>query len=225
MPIKMATSISLWERYYLRPMTNRDITRLNLYHELLANRYLLSIVLTNLMNTNKYLEVLSDVVFKKERKKEQKEKGSHTLLKERKEKKKERTIAQSEKSLRNIEFNSFTLSPNKFDALLREYDHDVVTDACVVLDKLIGIQGKTYKDIPRKLEELCKQFSLREKLVETLDASTRTIRQVPVEQIEDETMAKKYIFATPSYLRNIDKGCKYLAEKFAINLEGIRGLG
>ena len=82
----MATSISLWERYYLRPMTNRDITRLNLYHELLANRYLLSIVLTNLMNTNKYLEVLSDVVFKKERKKEQKEKGSHTLLKERKEK-------------------------------------------------------------------------------------------------------------------------------------------
>ena len=154
----MATSISLWERYYLRPMTNRDITRLNLYHELLANRYLLSIVLTNLMNTNKYLEVLSDVVFKKERKKEQKEKGSHTLLKERKEKKKERTIAQSEKSLRNIEFNSFTLSPNKFDALLREYDHDVVTDACVVLDKLIGIQGKTYKDIPRKLEELCKQF-------------------------------------------------------------------
>lgn len=220
----MATSGLLWEMYFLKVMMNRDITKLNLYHELLANRYLLSVVLTNLLTTNRMLDTFVDQVFKKERQKEKKEKGSQTLLKERKEKKKERNNPQIDFST-SIEFNSFTLSQTKFDQLLREYDHDVVTDACVVLDKLIGINGKTYKDIPRKLEELCKQFSLREKLVETLSASALTLRQVPVEQIEDEATAKKYIFATPSYLRNVDKGCKYLSEKFGISLEGIRGLG
>lgn len=204
--------------------TSRDITKLNLYHELLANRYLLSIVLTKLLTTNSMLDALVGELFKKERQKEKKEKGSQTLLKERKEKKKERnnpTIDFSNK----VEFNSFTLSQTKFDQLLREYDHDVVTDACVVLDKLIGINGKTYKDIPRKLEELCKQFSLREKLVDTLSASALALRQVPYEQIEDVVMAKKYIYATPSYLRNIDKGCKYLSEKFGLPTEGVRSLG
>lgn len=208
---------------------NRDITKLNMYHELLANRYLLSIVLTNIMALNTKLDSIFTPDFKKEeRKKETKEKVSHTLLKERKEKKKEeRTSPLREKSKvekDSIEFNSFTLSTNKFDALLREYDHDVVIDACVVLDKLIGINGKAYKDIPKKLEELCKQLSLRERLIETLDNSARALREVNYEAIEDEATAKKYIFATPKYLRNVDKGCKYLVEKFGLDIERLRGL-
>ena len=220
----MATLDLLWEIYYLKLMMTREITKLNMYHELLANRYLLSVVLTNLMTTNRMLDALVQEVFKKERQKEKKERVSYNLPKERKEKKKERNNPQIDFST-SIEFNSFTLSQTKFDQLLREYDHDVVADSCVILDKLIGINGKAYKDIPRKLEELCKQLSLREKLVETLDASARVLRQVPYEQIEDEITAKKYIFATPSYLRNVDKGCQYLCEKFGISLEGVRGLG
>lgn len=206
-------------------MMNRDITKLNMYHELLANRYLLSIVLTNLMATNQMLDAVLRSENKKERQKEKKEKGSQTLLKERKEKKKERNNPTLRDCLSEIEFNSFTLSRIKFDQLLREYDHDVVIDSCVILDKLIGINGKTYKDIPRKLEELCKQLSLREKIIETLDASARELRKIDVRSIDDETLAKKYIYSTPSYLRNIDKGCKYLAEKFNIDIERIRGLG
>lgn len=205
-------------------MKNREVTKLNMYHELLANRYLLSVVLTNLMAQNSMLNSILSEVFKKERKEETKEKGSQTLLKERKEKKKERTSALSDFSDK-LEFTSFSLSRSKFDQLLRTYDHDVVMDAIVIVDKLIGVQGRTYKDIPKKVEALCKQLSLREKLIETLDASAREIRKVPVEQIEDETMAKKYIFATPGYLRNVDKGCKFLSEKFNINLDEVRNYG
>lgn len=209
-------------------MINRDITKLNLYHELLANRYLLSVLLTNVLAIETMVSEVIANSKKEERKNEKKEKVSHTLLKERKEKKKEeRTSALREKSkaIGSIEFNSFTLSSNKFEALLREYDHDVVTDACVVLDKLIAINGKSYKDIPRKLEELCKQLSKREKLIETLDVSARQLREVPVEQIEDEVTAKKYIFATPRYLRNVDKGCQYLVKKFNIDIERVPNLG
>lgn len=205
-------------------MKNREVTKLNMYHELLANRYLLSVVLTNIMAQNSLLRSIFSEVFKKERKEETKEKGSQTLLKERKEKKKERTIALKDFS-EKVEFTSFSLSRTKFDQLLRNYDHDVVTDACVILDKLIGINGRAYKDIPKKLESLCKQLSLRERIIETLDASAREIRKVPVEQIEDEAMAKKYIFATPCYLRNVDKGCKFLSEKFGINLDEARNYG
>lgn len=196
-----------------------------MYHELLANRYLLSIVLTNLMATNQLLSSVVRSENKKERQKEKKEKGSQTLLKERKEKKKERNNPTLKEFLTEIEFNSFTLSRNKFDQLLREYDHDVVIDSCVILDKLIGVQGRTYKDIPRKLEELCKQLSLRERLIETLDASARELRKIDVKAIDDMVLAKKYIYSTPSYLRNVDKGCKYLSEKFGIPIEGIRSLG
>jgi len=203
-------------------MQHRDITKLNMYHELLANRYLLSVVLTNLMSTNRMLEtLLKSTICKKERKEEQKEKGFHTFLKERKEEKKERnnpTIEFSDK----IEFNSFTLSQTKFDQLLRTYDHDVVIDSCVILDKLIGVQGKAFKNIPRKLEELCKQLSLREKLVDTLAVTAKELRQIDYHQIEDVEMAKKFIFATPGYIRNVDEGCKYLSEKFNIDLERAR---
>lgn len=199
---------------------NRDITKLNLYHELLANRYLLSVVLTNIMTTNRYVETLIRQISKKERTKEQKEKGSQTLLKERKEKKKERNNPTLENK-EVLEFNSFTLSPNKFEQLLRTYDHDVVTDACVVMDKLIGIQGRSYKDIPRKLESLCKQFSLRGKLVEKISNSTLSLRSVDYEKIDNEGDAKKYIFTVPKYLRNVDKGCQYLIKKFSIEIEGV----
>lgn len=204
-------------------MMNRDITKLNLYHELLANRYLLSVLLTNVMAMNSYWAEIYSEFKKEERKKETKEKVSHTLLKERKEKKKEeRTMSLLEKK---VEFNSFTLSTNKLDALLREYDHDVVMDAVVVLDKLIGINGKSYKDIPRKLEELCKQLAQRERIIETLDATARGLREIDVEQIEDETMAKKYIHAVPKYLRNVDKGCQYLVEKFGLDIERVPNIG
>lgn len=209
-------------------MINRDITKLNLYHELLANRYLLSVLLTNVLAMNRMVSEVIANSKKEERKNEKKEKVSHTLLKERKEKKKEERTSPlrvRKEAVGNIEFNSFTLSSNKFEALLREYDHDVVTDACVVLDKLIAINGKSYKDIPRKVEELCKQLSKREKLIETLDASARELRAVPVEQIEDEVTAKKYIFATPRYLRNVDKGCQYLVKKFNIDIERVPNLG
>lgn len=205
-------------------MMSRDITKLNMYHELLAVRYLLSVVLSNLMAQNSLLNSILRAENKKERKQETKEKVSQTLLKERKEKKKERTSALKDFSS-SIEFTSFSLSRTKFDQLLKTYDHDVVMDACVIVDKLIGINGRVYKNIPRKVEELCKQLSLRERLIETLDASARELRKVPVEQIEDEVLAKKYIFATPSYLRNLDKGCKYLAEKFKIDVERISPLG
>ena len=205
-------------------MKNREVTKLNMYHELLANRYLLSVVLTNLMAQNSMLNSILSEVFKKERKEETKEKGSQTLLKERKEKKKERNNRTIELSDR-VEFTSFSLSRTKFDQLMKNYDHDVVLDACVITDKLIAINGRSYKDIPKKVEALCKQLSLRERLIETLDASAREVRKVPVEQIEDEAMAKKYIFATPCYLRNVDKGCKFLSEKFGINLDEARNYG
>ena len=207
-----------------------DVNKLNIYHEVKAMRYLQSVIMGNLISLGDYLvdiqkentrrlnrlEQLVQRKEKEERKEEkEQEKVSHTLLKEKekKEKKEER-----EKKLsafpEKLEFQFFSLSSKKYNALVREYGADVVNDSCVILDKLIGLSGRSYSKVDAKLEEICINLAMRDSLTEKLSYSANTIRKVEYRLIDNIEDARKYYLSTPSYLRRVDKGCVYLVSKY-----------
>lgn len=212
-----------------------DVNKLNIYHEVKAMRYLQSVIMSNLISLGDYLvdlqrdntrglnrlEELLQRKEKEERKEnKEQEKVSQTLLKEKekKEKKEER-----EKKLtlfpEKLEFQFFSLSSKKYNALVREYGADVVNDSCVILDKLIGLSGRSYKKVDAKLTEICINLAMRDSLTEKLSYTANTIRKVEYKLIDNLSDARKYYLATPSYLRRVDKGCVWLVSQFP-ELEG-----
>lgn len=196
-----------------------EITRLDIFHEVKAMRYLQSIMMNYLLSLTDYVERIEKLV-QREKKREEKEKTkeqekvSHTLPKE-KENKKEKEEKRKEKAIpENLKFQFFSLSKKYYEALTREYGANVVNDACVVLDSLMMRTGKAYADPKKKLREICEMFDIKDNLVETLSASAQLIRSVNYEMIETEEDALRYMRATPFYMRNIDKGFIYLSKKF-----------
>ena len=188
-------------------MLPREITKLNIAHELTANRYLLTVLLTE-------MATLSDTVgtlLQKERKENRKEKGSHTLLKEKKKEKKERDSS-------SIEFEFFKVSCKSFNALVNQYGYDIVIDACSMLDKMCGTSGKSWKRPAVKLREICESYKTRETLSSKVNSLAKTIRKIDIKNIETKEDAFKYIFSVPSYLRNVDKNCIELAKRFEISI-------
>ena len=202
-----------------KPTLIEDINKLDIYHEVKAMRYLQSIMMNYLLGLTDYVERIEKLV-QREKKREEKEKTkdkekvSQTLLKE-KENKKEKEEKRKEKALpEKLEFQFFTLSKKYYEAITREYGANVVNDACVILDSVIMRSGCTYKDVRKKLREICEMLSIKENLVLNLSASAKSIRSVNYELIENPQDALQYMKATPFYLRNVDKGFKYLENKF-----------
>lgn len=184
-----------------------DVTKLNIAHELSANRYLLTVLLTE-------MATLTDTIglfLEKERKENRKEKGSHTLLKEKKKEKKERDTS-------SIEFEFFKVSSKSFNALVNQYGYDIVIDACSMLDKICGTSGKSWKRPAVKLREICESYKTREAISSKVNRLAKTIRKVDISTIETREDAIKYIFSTPAYIRNVDKNCVELAKRFNIML-------
>ena len=199
--------------------------RTKVLHELKAIRYTVGVILVNLLslseNTIRFEDGLVRKIVKLLQREEErtrketneKEKVSHTLLKE-KEKKEKKKKEEEKLDIRNLEFNSFTLSNSYFNSLVSEYGVNVVTDSCVVLDKLISLNGRTYKDVKKKLRELCDNFSMRDKLVEDYSYTSQRVRSVNYKAIENIEDARSYIINTPFYMRNVEQGVLYLQEKF-----------
>ena len=102
------------------------INEMDIAKELLTNRYLLNVILTNLYKmqrvmANNFSVIESDL--RKEKKNEKKEK-SHTL-KERKVKKEKKRI--EKESI--IEFEKFSITSEQHEALVNEYGVDIVNEA------------------------------------------------------------------------------------------------
>ena len=89
-----------------------------------------------------------------------------------------------------------------------------MNDSCVILDKLIGLSGRSYSKVDAKLEEICINLAMRDSLTQKLSYTANAIRKVEYRLIDNIEDARKYYLSTPSYLRRVDKGCVYLVAKY-----------
>ena len=173
----------------------KDLTKLDIYRELLTNRYLLTTILINVYSLMDNIKLQDKIITKVLSVKD----------------KKELEQLQSEREL--IQFEYFSISAKQYQALVNKFNPEVVTDCCVILDGYYKI-GKTYKNNYKKLYTLCDEMIKKERISKDLNQIITTLRAMDYTLIDDIELAKKYIKATPEYIRNIDKGCKYLMEKF-----------
>lgn len=173
----------------------KDLTKLDIYRELLTNRYLLTTILVNMYSLMDNIKVQEKIVSK--------------VLSANDKKKIEEL--QSKREI--IQFEYFNISSKQYQALVNEYNPEIVTDCCVLLDGYYKT-GKQYKNNYKKLKTLCDEMSKKEQISRELNKMITALRAMDYTLIEDIELARKYIKATPEYIRNIDKGCKYLKEKF-----------
>lgn len=173
----------------------KDLTKLDIYRELLTNRYLLTTILINVYSLMDNIKLQDKIITKVLSVKD----------------KKELEQLQSEREL--IQFEYFSISAKQYQALVNKFNPEIVTDCCVILDGYYKI-GKTYKNNYKKLYTLCDEMIKKERISKDLNQIITTLRAMDYTLIDDIELAKKYIKATPEYIRNIDKGCKYLMEKF-----------
>lgn len=167
--------------------------KFNIANELLVNRYMLSVLLTNVFNLIDLLET--------------KEKTLKRLL-PKEEQKNIKPIKDT------IDFNNFSLSNKQYQALLNNYSAEVVSNACVILDKYIQTSGKNFKHPYKKLKEWAINLAMKEKLSDYNSTICQAVTAIDYHDIDTKENARRYIQGTPFYLRNIDEGCKYLKEKF-----------
>lgn len=173
----------------------KDLTKLDIYRELLTNRYLLTTILINVYSLMDNIKLQDKIITKVLSVKD----------------KKELEKLQSDREL--IQFEYFSISAKQYQALVNKFNPEIVTDCCVILDGYYKI-GKTYKNNYKKLYTLCDEMIKKERISKDLNQIITTLRAMDYTLIDDIELAKKYIKATPEYIRNIDKGCKYLMEKF-----------
>ena len=175
-------------------MSYKDLyNKFNIVNELLVNRYMLTVLLTNVFNLIDLLETKERTLKKLLPKEEQK------LIKPIKD---------------TIEFNNFKLSNKQYQALLNEYGAEVVSNACVILDKYIETSGKTLQRPDKKLKEWAINLAMKEKLSDHLADMTKVITNIDYRDIDTIELARSYIKGIPVYLRTVDEGCIYLKEKF-----------
>lgn len=175
-------------------MSYKDLyNKFSITHELLVNRYMLTVLLTNIFN-------LIDLLETKER-----------TLKKLLPKEEQKLIKPIEDT---IEFNNFSISNKLYQSLLNEYGAEVVTNACVILDKYIETSGKPLQRPDKKLKEWAINLAMKEKLSDHLADMTKVITNIDYRDIDTIELARSYIKGIPIYLRTVDEGCIYLKEKF-----------
>ena len=105
-------------------MSYKDLyNKMNITHELLVNRYMLSVLLTNVFNLIEILQANN--------------KTTKSLLDIDTKKKLDKDI----KLINKIDFNNFSITNKQYQALLNIYDAEIVTNACVILDWIIMCSG------------------------------------------------------------------------------------
>lgn len=199
--------------------TKRQLERMDIARELLANRYMLNVILSTLyklaISIDDFLEVAK-----------QKEKGligKRTKKEERtkEEIKKEKGLTKKKSVLNKtrIEFEKFSLTARQHQALVREYGADVVSEACIMLDGYLRNRLTRPKDCYKKLKDWAIHLVMKERLRDIRRDINNINREIDYKAIEDKTTALRYIASVPSHVRNINPAVKYLVEKFNIDME------
>ena len=182
---------------------------MDLARELLVNRYLLSAVLSNLYK----LDTMVGNKLNQIAKEKKNEKKISSTPPKRKVRKKEKEDAQA------IYFERFSILPEQYQALIEEYGVEITTEACVMLDGYLKTTNTNLKDNFKKLKEWAIHLVMKERLSNLRADIMEASNDFNVEQIEDKVTALKYINSVPRYKRNIDKGVKYLVDKFKLGDE------
>ena len=190
-----------------RLLLRDSIRDMDVAKELIANRYLLNVILTNLFRIQNTMNTNIDIL-KREKKNESKEKVTQ---KEKKDKRKEK---KGLRSLSNINFEKFSITSDQHEALTREYGIDVVNEACILLDGWLKAKNKDVKDSYHKLKSWAIHQVMKKRLSDLASDIVIASTEVDYTLIEDELRAKKYINSVPSHIRNVDLGVKYLVAKF-----------
>jgi len=177
--------------------------KFDIVREILANRYMLTSLLVNINNLCYFLEG--------------KEKAIQALLSEESKQKIKKTI----KYKNEIEFDMFKISGQYYNALVKRYGAEAVTNACIMLDSyikdnIINKKQPSQFTINRLLKEYTQRCKTISDTKDYLAEATRKANQVDYKLIDDETLARQYIASIPFYMRAVNEGCKYLYEKFNI---------
>lgn len=193
--------------------SNYDIAR-----ELLVNRYMLSCVLSNLYKMQEIMNYNFSVMNGKIRKEQNNEKKENPQTpKERKENKKEKKLLQGG----IVDFEKFSITDKQYKALVREYGIEIVTESCMLLDGYLKTTNRSLKDNFKKLKGWAISLSMKRRLNNMRNSMLMSKNSLDYKAIEEKKDALSYINSVPDYRRNIDKGVKYLVEKFELD----KGLG
>lgn len=175
-----------------------NLNKLNIYHELLVNRYLTTTLLTNVYTM---LDLLR-----------QKDTTIRRLLT-----KQERdNLEEINSQLDTLKFEFFAVSNKEYTSLVEKYNDAIVSEAAVLLDQYLKKTGKVIRKPYRTLKTFCERLSKKEAIQTELSTIINTLRNMDYELIDNKELAERYIKAQPAHIRNIDKGCLYLKEKFNI---------
>ena len=172
------------------------ITNRELKAEILFNRYIMNVLLVNVFTLMDTLRDYNKVI------------GKYITLKDRDKLKKIFTNKDS------IAFEYFDLTPQQYERLLNEYGSDVLTKATIIFDGYIKRTGRKPKNVYKKIQEICSNISKEIEVKEKVDNLVKETLNINVESIDTKELAEQYIKCKPEYLRNIDKNCIYLKEKF-----------
>ena len=147
----------------------------------------------------------------KEKKKEQKE--NPLTPKERKEIRKEKKRLLE---VNIIAFEKFSVTIEQYDALVKEYGVEVVTEACVLLDGYLRTNNSNLKDSYKKLKEWAIHQAMKNRLNSLRSSIVQATTDIDYMDIKDSATALKYINSVPQHRRNIDSKVKYLITKFGL---------
>lgn len=182
----------------------------DLVKELLINRYLLSSILSSLYRIQQANDYNFKVLMGQAKEKKNEKKENPLTPKERKEIRKEKKRVLE---LNIIRFEKFAITVEQYDALVKEYGVEIVTEACVLLDGYLRNTNRDLKDSYKKLKEWAIHQAMKNRINE-IRTDIMQATSISYKDIEDKTTALKYIKSVPSHRRNIDSGVKYLIAKF-----------
>lgn len=175
----------------LKPISNNQ-----LYNELLYNRYMLTTLLVNVYTLMDKLTDTTNIL------------GNYISKKDRE---KIKNI-NKEKSL--IQYENFSIHNKQYEALVNMFDADVVNKSVMLYDGYIKRTGKRVVNVYKKLKTLCENLKQQQTISDKVNEVIQETLSIPYESIDNKDLAVKYINCKPTYLRNVDKACIYLKEKF-----------
>ena len=118
-----------------------------------------------------------------------------------------------------VKFELFTLTEIQYNRLVKEFGNDIVIRSCVMLDDFIKDKGYIPHRTPfQALKKVIIIQALKERVEDTKVEIVDSL-SIDYTQIETVKDAYTYIRNVPSYMRNVEEGCRYLVDKFKIDVE------